>query len=532
MRKSSVAVLVLTLLLTLTLYMAVSTQQQTPTLELAVQTQPAAQKTPVTWAKTYGNVGEDIATSVAATPDGGCIIVGKTSSFGAGGYDFWVVKLDSNGSIQWQKSYGGEGDDEAYGVAVTDDGYVVVGSTNSFNAGSSYDFWVLKLNSTGGIVWQKTCGGSGTDIAYGVVFDQAGDDRHIVVVGDTSSFGAGDYDFWALRLNSSTGEQIWQYTYGGLEPDNVRGVAFAGNGYIVAGYTQSFGVSNRDVWVLRLNMDGTLQWQNLYNCGGNDSAFSVTVANDKYVVAGYTESIGSSKDFLVLVLNSTGEVHWAKKYGKTGLEWAYGVAFTGDGYIVAGQTSSLGASGDDFLVMKIDQSGTAQWQKTYGGLGNDYACGVTIHSDGYITVAGVTQSFNVNGSDFWVLRLNGSGNIANPIQEFKIFDVSTDAELIFPSSFSSSVTNQASSSDLPSTNVDPSDTYADVKVQAPPTPEGGIPSGGAPTEGGVEGWAVAALLFVSGTGASSWVWLIGAGVALAVMVAGVLLFWRHKRVKT
>lgn len=524
MRKILSAAFAVTLALAFMLSMAM-VQQQAIIMppQLAAQTQ----KAPVTWAKTYGGEGEDIAACAAATPDGGCIVAGKTNSFGAGNYDFWVIKLDSNGTIEWQKAYGGTGEDSAYSVAVVDGGYVVAGYTNSFGAGH-YDFWVIKLDSTGGIEWQKTYGGTGIDVAYCVAFDLAGTDRHVVVVGETSG-SSGDYDFLVMRLNLTTGNPIWNYTYGGSADDRARSVAFTGNGYVVAGSTKSFG-SDQDIWVLRLNMDGSLQWQNVYKNTGDDSAFSVAVASSSYIVAGYTSYPGYGYEFFVLRLdNATGEVQWARKLGKGGDERAYAVASASDGCIVAGLTNSLGAGGYDSLVVKIDQGGTAQLQKTYGGLKYDEAYSVTVHGDGYITVVGTTQSFGAGQCDFWVLRLNGSGAIANPNQDFIITNVMTDPGSIKPEMTPTTISSQLPAVSLSTTNVQPGDTNATVKEQAPPTPEGGgAPPGGVPAEGGVELWIAAALWSLSGAPSQVWPWLIGAIAALAVVDVTALLFWRHK----
>ncbi|MEM1512563.1 MAG: hypothetical protein QXN15_08415 [Candidatus Jordarchaeales archaeon] len=526
MRRISVTVFTATLVLVLVFSIAMVQQV------IVMPPQPAAQtqKAPVTWAKTYGNTSEDIAMSVAATPDGGCIVVGKTNSFGSGDYDFWVLKLDSNGTIQWQKAYGGTGEDVALSVAVAGDGdgYAVAGYTNSLGA-SSYDFWVLKLNSTGGVEWQKSYGGASFDYAYSVTFDSEG---KIVVAGYSNSFGSGDYDFCVLKLDPATGNITWQFRYGASGTDDVaRGIAFAGDGYVVAGYTKSFGASDEDVWVIKLNMDGTLQWQNVYKNPGIDYALSVAVAGDGYVVAGYTNSSGywnGDHDFLFLKLNSTGEVQWVKKYGRPGVEWACSIAVASDGYILAGHTNSFGAGGEDFLVMKIDQSGTIKWQRTYGGLKNDKGYSAVVHADGYITVVGETSSFDVNGTDFWVLRLNSSGAIANPIQEFTIRDGSAEAKQLFFTNESTGVTAQQSTFSQSSITFKTVDTFATVKEQAPPTPEGGgAPPGGAPTEGGVEGWMITSLWLMSGAGAPSTSLLIGAVVVLAVAVTGVLL-WRFR----
>jgi hypothetical protein len=157
------------------------------------------------WAKTYGGSSTDGAYSVQQTADGGYIVAGYTDSFGAGSYDYWVLKLSSTGSVMWQKTYGGEYDDYAYSVEQTSDGgYIVAGYTASFGAGGDR-LCVLKLNSTGGVTWLKAYGGSSYDYGYSV---QQTSDGGYMVAGDTNSFGAGSSDAWVVKLGAS-GDIVW-----------------------------------------------------------------------------------------------------------------------------------------------------------------------------------------------------------------------------------------------------------------------------------------------------------------------------------
>jgi uncharacterized delta-60 repeat protein/uncharacterized repeat protein (TIGR02543 family) len=209
-----------------------------------------------TWAKSYGGTNQDQAYSIQQTSDGGYIVAGRTSSFGAGYDNFWVLKLDSDGAVSWQKRYGGAGNDYATSIQQTSDGgYIVAGFTASFGA-SGDDFFVLKLNSDGTVAWQKRYGGTADDVANSIF--QTSDGGYIVA-GETMSFGAGYYDFWVLKLNSD-GTVLWQKTYGGASLDHPYSIQQTGDGgYIVAGETRSFGAGNfYDFWVLKLNGDGTI----------------------------------------------------------------------------------------------------------------------------------------------------------------------------------------------------------------------------------------------------------------------------------
>ncbi len=203
--------------------------------------------------------------AVLRTSDGGHIAVGELWDVDAGQYDFWVVRVSPDKTITWQKAFGGGGWDIAFSVDDTKDGgYVVAGTTESFGAGDD-DFWVLKLNSAGDIVWEKAYGGKGSDYAKSV---HETSDGGFIVSGTTSSFGEGWQDFWVLKLDSD-GTVAWQKTYGGKDYDTdsfgkMPIQQTSDGGFILGGMTKSFGEGSLDFWILKLNSDGTVAWQKTY----------------------------------------------------------------------------------------------------------------------------------------------------------------------------------------------------------------------------------------------------------------------------
>jgi len=366
-----------------------------------------------TWAGSSGGDFSDIAYSIHETIDGGFIVAGYTDSFGAGDYDCWVLKLDANGSSVWQKTYGGSDYDAAFSIQKTSDsGFIVVGTTYSFGSGES-DCWVLKLDSTGSVVWQKAYGGNGWDGANSV---QETLDGGFIVAGWTDSFGSGGNACWVLKLDS-TGNVVWQKAYGGSYDDSATSIQETlDGGFIVAGYTNSFGSGSYDFWVLKLDSTGNVVWQKA--CGGTDydSATSIQeTSNGGFIVAGSTESFGTgSRDFWVLKLDSTGNVVWQKAYGGSAVDSATSIQETLDGgFIVAGYTQSFGAGEEDFWVLKLDSTGNVVWQKACGGTDYDIAYSIQETSDSGFIVAGTTYSFGAGISDYWVLKLNANGNISD-----------------------------------------------------------------------------------------------------------------------
>jgi len=395
------------------------------------------------WAKTYGGSNEEESYSVQQTSDGGFIMAGYTNSFGAGGTDAWVVKLDSDGTISWEKTYGGSDYDWASSIQQTiDGGYIVVGYTETFGAGGA-DAWVMKLNSTGGVVWEKTYGDIASDEAISV--QQTIDGGYIVAGRIHADLICSDYstpctkdehcpagetcldnsDIWVLKLNSD-GTISWQNRYGGNDYDSASCIQQTlDEGYIVAGDTWSSisGMTNdSDIVVMKLDSSGNVSWQKSYGDIDNDSVGCIRQTTDGgYILAGDSRSFGGISNIWVLKLNSNGTISWQKTYGGM---WSFGSSVqetTAEGYIVAGDTFSFGAGWFDSWVLKLNSDGTISWQKTYGGSDIEWTNFMQETTDLNYIVAGTSYSFGAGESDSWVLKIDSNGDIP----DCSIIDVST-----------------------------------------------------------------------------------------------------------
>jgi len=308
------------------------------------------------WAKTFGESDYDWAYSVQQTSDRGYIVAGFTYSFGAGG-DVFLLKTDASGNLQWAKTFGGSSDDYALSVQQTSDGgYIVVGRTSSFGAGSA-DVFLLKTDASGNLQWAKTFGGSDWDWALSV---QQTSDGGYIVAGWTWSFGAGYNDVFLLKTDAS-GNLQWAKTFGGSNDDYAFSVQQTSDGgYIVAGRTWSFGAGYNDVFLLKTDASGNLQWAKTFGGSDWDWALSVQQTSDGgYIVAGVTWSFGAgSYDVFLLKTDASGNLQWAKTFGESDYEEAYSVQQTSDGgYILAGVTSSFGAGDYDVFLLKTDANG-------------------------------------------------------------------------------------------------------------------------------------------------------------------------------
>ena len=365
------------------------------------------------WSSTYGGTASDILRYIQQTTDGGYIAAGYTESFGAGSNDAWLLKLDGSGNVTWQKTYGGTAYDYATSSQqTTDGGYIVSGGTESFGSGSN-DIWLLKLDGSGNVAWQKTYGGTALDVFYQA---QQTTDGGYIAAGYTTSFGSGSNDIWLLKLDGS-GNVTWQKTYGGTASDYATSVQqTADGGYIVAGGTRSFGAGDNDIWLLKLDGSGNVTWEKTYGGTEYDIATSVRQTTDGgYIVGGGTISFAAGVEYAwLLKLDGSGNVTWEKTYSWTANSYASSVQQTTDGgYIVAGFTESFDASNNDAWLLKLDGGGNITWQKTYGDAGYEYVQSVRQTTDGGYIAAVDTDSFGAGNRDAWLLKLDGSGSMGS-----------------------------------------------------------------------------------------------------------------------
>jgi REP element-mobilizing transposase RayT len=361
------------------------------------------------FAKTYGGTGNDRAYSVQQTSDGGYIVAGRTGSFVAESADIFLLKTDANGNIIWAKTYGGTYWDEAYSVQQTSDGgYIVAGGTRSFGAGNS-DVFLLKTDANGNIQWAKTYGRTSDDGASSV---QQTSDGGYIVAGGTRSFGAGG-DIFLIKTDAN-GNIQWAKTYGGTGWDEAYSVQQTSDGgYIVAGFTESFGAGSYDLFLIKTDANGNVQWAKTYGETNREFAYSVQQTSDGgYIVVGRTASFGAgSYDLFLIKTDASGNIIWAKTFGGTYSDDAYSVQQTSDGgYIVAGLKNFFGV-GKIFLI-KTDANGNIIWAKTYERTGWDEAYSVQQTSDGGYIVAGYTRSSGA-GDDIFFIKTDANGNIGS-----------------------------------------------------------------------------------------------------------------------
>jgi hypothetical protein len=209
----------------------------------------------LSWDKTFGGSNDDYLRTLIQTDEGGYLLAGETSSYGTGKADIWIIKLDSKGNKLWDKTFGGIDDDWIYSLIQTDDGgYILAGMTFSFGSGGG-DYWIIKLDNEGNKLWDRTFGGIYDDSAYLLIQT---DDGGYAVAGYTFSYSAGRADFWLIKLDSH-GNKLWDRTYGGSGEDSIRSLVQTDDGgYVLAGITFSFGAGEGDFWIIKLDEKGNI----------------------------------------------------------------------------------------------------------------------------------------------------------------------------------------------------------------------------------------------------------------------------------
>ena len=359
--------------------------------------------------KTYGGNSTDEGRSVWITSDGGFIIGGSTASFGSGSDDVYLVKLDVSGDTMWTKASGTPGSEKGHSIQQTADNGYIVGGTN----GSMY---LNKFDVNGNSIWAKSYGGTSIDEGHSV---QEISGNGYILAGFTASNGAGGNDVYLVRTNSN-GDIIWANTYGGTGDDKGYSVdQTSDGGYIVCGQTNSFGAGSNDVFLLKVNSAGTLQWAKTYGDTANDEGRSIVqTADGGYILTGNTESFGSGlKEIYTIKTDSLGVVQWSKTYGEfDGDDLSnYILETSGGNYIITGSTNSFGSSSIVTYLLKIDVSGNPFWpfpeMRMFGGIGGtDIGYSIRETPDGGYAFVSSSQSYGAGGSDVYLVRTNDMGD--------------------------------------------------------------------------------------------------------------------------
>ncbi|MCW8897022.1 MAG: gliding motility-associated C-terminal domain-containing protein [Flavobacteriales bacterium] len=362
-----------------------------------------------TFQKAIGGTGNERAHSVQQTTDGGYIIVGETTSFGAGAKDWFIIKMDANGNAQWTKTYGGILDDDGLSIIIkqtSDGGYIVCGLTNSF--GASQDPYILKLNNTGNIQWEKRIPGSSPDY-FRDIHELA--NGNFIFTGSVLTVSTGNSDAYFCEISPS-GNLISNTSIGENGRSHSTSITELPSGnFILSGNTNFSNVDNANY--IKVDANGNVIWSKEYGLVPSSESFYKTILlND-----GNLLSVGlignASFDILLMKSDTNGNVIWTKSYGGANNDVGVGVKEKSNGeLIISAYTSSFGSS-NELLLINTDSSGNVIWSKSYGGTANELTdnWGRTheITASGEVIIVGGTTSFGAGSEDIYIVKTNECG---------------------------------------------------------------------------------------------------------------------------
>jgi hypothetical protein len=363
---------------------------------------------PVKFRKVIGNDGYDYGFSASQTTDKGYIIGGATSSFGAGNSDMYAVKTDSMGIPILHKTFGGINLERGLSIRQTSDkGYIFLGYTNSYGAGG-YDVYLVKIDSLFNTQWEKTYGGSDWD--FGNCIEPTSDGGYIIC-GSTYSFGNGDQDYYLIKTDSA-GDTLWTKTYGGANEDIAKSVIpTSDGGYILTGSSKSLGDTNGDVYTIKTTANGDTMWTNRYGGPMEDSGNDILESiSGSYLIGGETTVAAGDLNGLLLKISVSGSVISNYPIGGSSNDVFNSITEDSNGRVaLLGNTNGFGSLNGDMYFFIVNSDWTFFNSTTYGTVKNDYGFSVETTEDKGWIICGQTNKFNNGLDDIYLIKTDTSG---------------------------------------------------------------------------------------------------------------------------
>ena len=382
------------------------------TTSTTTQSQTEIQPVPSAYFKTIGGVSDDVGKFIRLTNDGGSFVTGTTDSYGAGLVDVFLQRFSKDGTLLWTKTFGGIGHEESWSLQLTSLGEpVILGLTDSSGVGGA-DGFLLRCSTNGAVIWAKTFGGIGTEFAYDL---QVTTNGKIFVSGRTTSSGAGNNDVFLAEFSEADGSLVWAKTLGGSGDDVARGLHLTADDHLLQiGHTSSYGVGDSDVLLTRFFNNGTLDWANMYGGEFEDIGMALKVMPDGgCVLTGWTESYGAgTHDFLLVRVAENGSLIWATALGGLIGDHSYFVDTLANGDIlVMGGSRSFDLGEFAVLYARFNSSGDLIWAKTLGGELDDFGYSFQPTADGGFISTGRTANYGIGGLDTLIAKFDSNGNI-------------------------------------------------------------------------------------------------------------------------
>jgi hypothetical protein len=354
-----------------------------------------AQSTPeLIWSKTYNGIYSDVNRLIAATSDGGFILVGDSESYGPGILSALLIKCNSNGDVEWQKTYGGSNFDLPMAVAQTSDGgYAIATYSNSFPP-EGMNMRIIKTDALGETQWASVVPGTN-----GIAMQVRGcllptPDNGFLVTGN--KWSPPNANQIILCKLDNAGELLWTKEFGGSSDEYGATIqATADGNFVLGGYTYTFGNGMCDGYMIKINPDGEEIWNSVVGGTDYDSYHFIRTVSDGYIGVGSAQSYGNSEQGFIVKLDNNGQLVWLKDFGGINNESFDGIIETvNHEYLVSGTTNSYGNGMHDYLIMRISNSGELIAMETYGGADEDFGTNIEeIHGLGYISGGSFTDSY-------------------------------------------------------------------------------------------------------------------------------------------
>jgi hypothetical protein len=428
-----------------------------------------AQAPPILWDRDYGGSNYEDLNFVRQTTDGGYISAGWSQSPISGTKtqanwdpsnntpDYWIVKSDAFGTVQWDKRFGGTNWETCGSIQqTTDGGYILGGYSSSPVSGNKtqaskgvIDYWIVKLDAAGGVQWDKTYGGTSNDYLTRVI--QTADGGYLLCGFSESGIGAdrtensrGAEDYWLVKTDAS-GVKLWDHRFGGPQDDYAYHVVqTTDGGYLISGTSASGAggdktqtnrgpLNTMDYWVVKTDVNGIKQWDKRFGTSDDDlCAVALQTADGGYILGGYSagvingdRSVNSrgSYDYWLVKTDAAGTKLWDTRYGGSAIDYLFTMQITTDGGFILGGTTYSGVGGDktepsrgneDYWIIKTTAAGAVQWDKTMGGSGSDWLNRMQQTTDGYYICGGQssspisgekTQALVGGSNDYWLIKL-------------------------------------------------------------------------------------------------------------------------------
>ncbi len=371
---------------------------------------------PDTWVSVYGGYKYDRGRSLSKTHDNGYVICGNTSSYGAGNTDIYVLKTDSAGKYVWQNTLGSNNIDNSYSIQPTaDSGFIVSGYTNSFGAGG-YDAYLAKINYAGALEWENAYGNNDWDIAYWAV--QTNDGGYILC-GESFSPGY-NTQAYVVRTNS-TGDTLWTRTYGSTGEDAFREIyPCADGGFVMAGYATGPG-GDKDFFLLKTDSAGNKLWDKYFGSTANDSCISMAICADGgFLLGGCRDTLSQHKSYLVKTDPNGNEQLFKTEMAVSGNQCISRIRETVEGHYAYLLISDMGGlGGQEIWLVKYDPTGNwYPFVSTFGGNKNEEAYDLVQNADSGYTLCGYTESFGTGPDNIFIARTDAAGSYNNSTNSY------------------------------------------------------------------------------------------------------------------